>query len=135
MRKPWQPTQRRDWWLRNPAYRRYMLREATALPLLLYTLLLMSGLYQFTQGAAAFAAWLGWLRTPGVLALLLVALAAALLHAWTWVALVPKILVIDSDRLRISPLSVLRAHQLGALGCNIGLVAAALWLLWPAGGG
>jgi hypothetical protein len=29
---------------------------------------------------------------------------------------------------------VLRAHQLGALAGNLGLVVATLWLLWPAGG-
>ena len=73
-------------------------------------------------------------RPPAGLLLLGVALAAALLHAVTWVALVPKILVIDSDRLRIDPRHVLRAHQLGALAGNLGLVVATLWLLWPAGG-
>ncbi|MEZ5554426.1 hypothetical protein [Haliea sp.] len=134
MRKPWQPQQPRSWWLRNPAYRRYMLREATALPLLLYTLLLLAGIVQFSRGEAAFATWLSWLQTPAGLLLQGIALAAALLHAVTWVALVPKILVIDSDRLRIDPRHVLRAHQLGALAGNLGLVGATLWLLWPAGG-
>ena len=134
MRKPWQPRQPRDWWLHNPAYRRYMLREATALPLLLYTLLLLTGVYQLTRGPVAFSAWLAWLQTPAVLLLQGIALAAALLHAVTWVALVPKILVIDSDRLRIAPRHVLRAHQLAALGCNLGLITATLWLLWPVGG-
>lgn len=134
MRKPWQPRQPRDWWLHNPAYRRYMLREATALPLLLYALLLLAGIYQLARGPDAFSAWLAWLQTPAMLLLQGIALAAALLHAVTWVALVPKILVIDGDRLRIAPRHVLRAHQLAALGCNLGLITATLWLLWPVGG-
>lgn len=134
MRKPYVQRQRADWWLRNPAYRRYMLREATALPLLLYALLLMSGLYQFTRGEAAFLAWLALLRSPWLLALHGLALAAALYHAVTWIALVPKILVIDSDRLRVSPATVQRVHQLGAVTCNAGLLVLALLLLRAAGG-
>ena len=111
-----------------------MLREATALPLLLYTLLLMSGLYQFSRGEAAFLAWLELLRSPWLLALHGLALAAALFHAVTWIALVPKILVIDTDRLRVSPAAVKRAHQVGAVVCNLGLLLLVVVLLSTAGG-
>jgi len=134
MRKPYVQQQRADWWLRNPSYRRYMLREATALPLFLYTLLLMSGLYQFTHGEAAFLGWLEMLRSPWLLALHGLALAAALFHAITWIALVPKILVIDTDRLRVSPATVKLAHQLGSVVCNIGLLLLTLLLLRASGG-
>lgn len=134
MRKPYIQRQRADWWLRNPGYRRYMLREATALPLFLYTLLLISGLYQFTRGEAAFLGWLELLRSPWLLALHALALAAALFHAVTWIALVPKILVIDTDRLRVSPTAVKRAHQVGAVVCNVGLLLLAVVLLSTAGG-
>jgi fumarate reductase subunit C len=134
MRKPYIQRQRADWWLRNPSYRRYMLREATALPLFLYTLLLMGGLYQFTRGEAAFLAWVELLRSPWLLALHGMALAAALLHAVTWIALVPKILVIDTDRLRVSPEAVKRAHQVGAVICNVGLLLLVVVLLGTVGG-
>ncbi len=134
MRKPYVQRQRADWWLRNPVFRRYMLREATAPPLFLYTLLLMSGLYQFTRGEAAFLDWLELLRSPWLLALHGLALAAALLHAVTWIALVPKILVIDTDRLRVSPATVKRVHQVGAVACNLGLLLLVVILLRTAGG-
>ncbi len=134
MRKPYIQRQRADWWLRNPAYRRYMLREATALPLFLYTLLLMSGLYQFTRGEAAFLAWLELLRSPWLLGLHTLALAAALFHAVTWIALVPKILVINTDRVRVSPATIKRVHQLGAVACNAGLLLLAVLLLHSAAG-
>ncbi|MDO8860910.1 hypothetical protein Q6D67_04275 [Haliea sp. E1-2-M8] len=134
MHKPYIQRQRADWWLRNPAYRRYMLREATALPLFLYTLLLMSGLFQFTRGEAAFLQWLEMLRSPWLLALHGLALAAALFHAVTWIALVPKILVIDTDRLRVSPAAVKLAHQVGAVVCNAGLLLLAVLLLRAAAG-
>lgn len=133
MRKPYIQRQRADWWLRNPGYRRYMLREATSLPLFLYTLLLLSGLYQFTRGEAAFLAWLELLRSPWLLALHGLALAAALLHAVTWITLVPKILVIDTDRLRIRPKTIKRAHQAGAVICNIGLLVVVALLLRAGG--
>ncbi len=134
MRKPFVQRQRADWWLRNPAYRRYMLREATAVPLLLYTLLLMSGVYRFTQGEAAFLAWLELLRSPWVWVLHGLAFAAALLHAVTWIGLVPKILVIHTDHLQVSPAVVKGAHQIGALACNVGVVVLAVLLLRAAGG-
>lgn len=133
MRKPYVQRQRADWWLRNPVYRHYMLREATALPLFLYTLLLMSGLYQFTRGEAAFLGWLELLGSPWLLALHALALAAALFHAVTWIALVPKILVIDTDRLRVSPAALKRAHQVGAVVCNAGLLLLAVLLLRAGG--
>lgn len=134
MRKPYVQRQRADWWLRNSAYRRYMLREATALPLLLFTLLLMSGLYQFTRGEAAFLEWLALLRSPWMWVLHGFALAAALLHAVTWIGLVPKILVIDTDRVRIRPAVVKLTHQVGAVACNAGVVLLAVLLLRAAAG-
>jgi fumarate reductase subunit C len=121
-RKPYRPAQPRNWWRRNPAHTRYMLREATALPLLLYCLLLLTGLYQLTRGETAFAGWLAALRSPPLLALQLLALAAALYHAWTWIELVPKILVLDRGPLRLSATAVKRLHQGAALLCSLGLL-------------
>ena len=128
MRKPHATAQYAGWWLKNPAYRRYMLREATALPLFLYCLVLISGLYRLTQGEAAFAAWLESMRSPGFIVFHLLALSAVLFHAWTWIELVPKILVIRTARVSVSGELIKRAHQLGALACFAALLGLALYL-------
>jgi len=127
--KPYIQRQPAGWWLKSSAYRRYMLREATALPIFLYCLLLISGLYQLTQGEAAFLDWLQVLRSPWVIALHVVAFAAALFHAWTWIELVPKILVVHTSRFTLSPQLIKRVHQGGALACFVGLIGLAVLLL------
>ena len=123
MRRPWQPRQTALWWWRNPAYRRYMLREATAVPLLLYALCLLYGIRELARGETAFIAWLGWMSSPPLLALQLVALVAAFGHAWTWFKLLPKILVIPTPR------GVLPGHWLRL--ANL-LIAVLCWVLLPA---
>lgn len=125
-RKPYPNKQSRHWWLRNPAYRRYMLREATAIPLLVYCLLLVYGLYCLGRGGSAFIAWLELLRSPPAIGLQLLALSAALLHAWTWIELVPKIVVLDTPPFKISGVVIKRAHQLLAVAVFVVLIGLLL---------
>lgn len=114
-RKPYINTQPATWWLRNRAYRRYMLREATSIPLFIYCVFLVYGLYCLSRGDVAFAAWLELLRSPVLLTMQFVALGAAVFHAWTWIELVPKILVLDTPPIKISGSTIKRAHQLLAV--------------------
>lgn len=130
MRKPWRPAQRWNWWLHNPAYRRYLLREATALPLFVYALVLVSGLYRYTQGQLAFTRWLEAMQAPGWLAFHGLAVAACVLHAVSWIELVPKLLVVPG----ISGLTIKRGHQVAALIGSAVVVGLAL-ASWPPGGG
>lgn len=130
MRKPYRQPQRWHWWWHHGYFRRYMLREATALPLFVYSLVLMSGLYRFTQGPRAFALWLEAMQAPGWLVFHGLALAACLLHTVTWLELVPKILVVHGRRVRISGTTIKRVHQGAAVVGSLALVAAAA-LHWP----
>ena len=82
----------RGWWRRNPFYRAYMLREATALFVALYAIVLLVGLARLAQGRAAYEAWRAALATPLALGFHVVALAAFVYHAWTWFAVMPKTL-------------------------------------------
>ncbi|KGE03179.1 hypothetical protein [Pseudohaliea rubra] len=129
-RKPYRAPQRWSWWLKNPAYRRYLLREATALPLFIYALVLVTGLYRYTQGQLAFTRWLEALQAPGWLVFHAVAVAACVLHAATWIELVPKLLVVPG----ISGRSIKRGHQVAAL-IGSALVLGAALVSWPLAGG
>ncbi len=78
------------WWRRNPYYRRYMLREATALLITLYALNLLAGLFCLRLGDAAYNAWLGAMRSPLAWLFHLVVFIAVCYHAWTWFKVMPK---------------------------------------------
>ena len=80
----------RGWWRRNPYFLRYMLREASALFLIGYTLTLLFGLFRLSQGTAAFEAWRAGLAAPWAIALHAVALGFVAYHSWTWFQVMPK---------------------------------------------
>ncbi|MFV2089257.1 MAG: hypothetical protein ACC642_01240, partial [Pseudomonadales bacterium] len=46
------------WWLRNPRYIRYMIRESTSVFVGLYALILLVGLVRLGSGELAYTAWL-----------------------------------------------------------------------------
>jgi len=79
------------WWMKNPFYRFYMLRESTAVfavwisLLLIYSLANPLGFYEF-------------ISNPLVILLNLVALAAALFHTKTWFDLAPKAMNVSEKR-------------------------------------
>jgi fumarate reductase subunit C len=115
----------RGWWLRNPFYRWYMLREATALLVALYAIELLVGLARLAQGREAYEAWRAALATPAALAFHVVALAALVYHAWTWFAVMPKTLPFLSVAGRRVPDRAIVAGGVTA-AC---LAAAALFVL------
>jgi fumarate reductase subunit C len=78
------------WWKKNPFFLRYMAREATAVIVYLYGLLLVGGLVDLANGEAAFNGWLAWLRAPLGIAFQLVCLAVFAYHTWSWFVIMPK---------------------------------------------
>ena len=78
------------WWRRNPYFVRYMIREATAVLVLGYAVVLLVGVIRLAQGEAAYNAWLEALRTPLSLAFHAVLLVGFLYHTWSWFSIMPK---------------------------------------------
>lgn len=78
------------WWRRDPFFMRYMAREASAVFLAIYAVILLTGLYRLSQGAAAYQAWLAALAQPLVIVFHGVALLAVAYHAYTWWKVMPK---------------------------------------------
>lgn len=88
-RRSWrQPTA--GWWRRHPVYLRYMLREASALFLTAYALLLLAGLVCLQRGESAYAAWRALLDTPWSIGAHALALGFVAYHALTWFQVMPK---------------------------------------------
>jgi fumarate reductase subunit C len=89
VRRPYQrPMQ--GWWRRDRFFLRYMVREATALAVLGYAIVLTLGIVRLAQGEAAWQGWLKALRSPASLALHALLLMAMLLHAKSWFEIMPK---------------------------------------------
>lgn len=78
------------WYLRNPRFKTYMLREGTAVLLAIYGFILLRGLSALAAGAERYEAWLASLSSPLSVLLHLVILAAACFHTYTWFQVAPK---------------------------------------------
>ncbi|EGU60974.1 fumarate reductase subunit C [Vibrio nigripulchritudo ATCC 27043] len=93
-RKPYVREVKRTWWKNHPFYRFYMMREATILPLVLFTVFLTFGLGALVKGPDAWQSWLGFMANPVVIGINLVALAGSLLHAQTFFSMMPQVMPI-----------------------------------------
>ncbi len=72
------------WWLRRPAYLRFMLRELSSVFIAIFLVVFLVQIHRLSQGPEAYAAFLEKLRSPGWIAFHVVALAFALYHSVTW---------------------------------------------------
>lgn len=80
-----------NWWLKNPFYVKYMIREATSVFVAIYAFVLLAGLAALVEGEAAWNTWLASLTNPLAVFFHLVAMAAALYHTVTWFKVSPKV--------------------------------------------
>jgi len=78
------------WWRRNPFFIVYMIREATAVLVVAYAVVLLFGVVRLAQGEAAYDGWLTALQSPWSLAFHLVLLASFVYHTWSWFSIMPK---------------------------------------------
>jgi fumarate reductase subunit C len=78
------------WWLKNPYYVRYIIREATSVLVAAYAIVLLAAVASLAAGEEAYEGWLSALASPGAVVFHLLALAAVLYHMVTWFAVSPK---------------------------------------------
>jgi fumarate reductase subunit C len=82
------------WWLQNPRYAGFVLRELTSVFVALFAAVLLWQLRALVQGPEAYAQFLARLATPPFLTLHAIAFAFVLFHAITWFNLAPKAMVV-----------------------------------------
>jgi fumarate reductase subunit C len=117
------------WWKRDPYFLRYMAREATAVFVVIYALVLLAGLLQLSRGEAPYASWLAALRSPASIALHAVLLAAFAYHTYTWFEIMPKTMppiVVAGRRLAPGTITALGIAASLVLSAALFLVARAL---------
>ncbi len=112
------------WWLAQPRYVRYMLREISALFIGLYTIVLVIGLLQLSRGEAAYENYLAVVQGPVGLAVAVVTMIFAIYHTYTWFQVTPKAMPLVVVGKRVPGALIVVAHWLGFFA-----VSAALWLL------
>jgi fumarate reductase subunit C len=116
------------WWRRDPFFMRYMLREATAVAVAVYAVVLALGIVRLAQGEAAWNGWLGALRSPWSLLLHAVLLVAMVIHAKSWFDIMPKTMpmIIVGGR-RLEAQTITRAGWAASVVASIVLFALAWW--------
>jgi len=85
---PWK--RRPGWWLRNPRYLGFQLREAGGVVCALYGLILLGVLMRLQEGESAYVAFMNLLRTPPLFYVNLVLFGLVVWHAVSWFMLIGK---------------------------------------------
>jgi fumarate reductase subunit C len=112
------------WWLKQPRYIRYMMREMSAAFIGIYVLILIAGLFRLSQGEAAYDAFLAVAEGPAGLTFAIIAMVFAMYHTYTWFQVTPKAMPLTLGGKRVPGTFIVAAHWLGFVG-----VSAMLWLL------
>ena len=116
------------WWRRDPYFVRYMVREVTAVAVLVYTIVLTVGVVRLAQGEAAWNGWLQALRSPWSLLLHAVLLVSMFVHAKSWFEIMPKtmpMMVIGGRR--VSAALITRSGWAATVVASIALLLLAWW--------
>ena len=109
-RKPYVRAITSEWIFRHPRYLRYMVREFSCLFIGGWTLLMVWGLKQLSEGPGAWAAFLECLRSPASIAFHVLALAFAAYHSITWFNLTPKALPLQVGEEFVPDAAIAGAH-------------------------
>lgn len=112
------------WWLKQPRYVRYMMREMSAAFIGIYVLVLIAGLLQLSRGKAAYKAFLAAVEGPAGLTFAVIAMIFAIYHSYTWFQVTPKAMSLMYGGKRLPGAIIVAAHWAGFV-----VVSAASWLL------
>ena len=97
-----------SWWKRNNFYKLYIAREATAIPSLWFSLILLYGVMSLVPlihdgNIVAFNNFVGFLQNPIVVIINIISLAASLLNTVTYYNMTPKVLNIIAGNEKLNP--------------------------------
>ena len=112
------------WWLKQPRYVRYMMREMSAAFIGIYALVLIAGLFRLSQGEGAYTEFLATAEGLVGLTFAVVAMVFAIYHTYSWFQVTPKAMPLMIGGKRIPGVFIVAAHWLGFV-----VVSVALWLL------
>lgn len=126
-RKPYRREMRRSWWLDKTYYLLYMLREATVVPLAIFTIFLTIGLAALVKGEASWQTWLNFMANPIVIVINIFALIASFYHAYTFFDMMTTVMPIKLKGKTLDKRIYLLLQWGAALGATVIMLAIALW--------
>jgi len=112
------------WWLKQPRYVSYMMRELSAAFIGIYALILIVGLFRLSQGEAEYEAFLATVEGPVGVTFAVIAMVFAIYHTYSWFQVTPQAMPLAFGGKRVPGAIIVAAHWLGFI-----VVSAALWLL------
>jgi len=116
------------WWRRDPFFMAYMLREMTALGVLVYSIVLCVGVVRLSQGEAAWNGFLAALRSPGSILLHLVLLLCFAVHARSWFEIMPKTMpMMHMGGQRVQPATITRTGWIVTIVVTVAMFALTWW--------
>lgn len=101
---------KRSWWMQLPFYSAYMLREATAIFTLLYTIILIFGLGALAKGKSAFVDWASAQSHGAVMWFAVIAFVMVFYHTITWFAATPKVMPLQVGAKKVPAALIIAAH-------------------------
>jgi fumarate reductase subunit C len=116
------------WWKKNPFFVWYMVREATAVAVWIYALILTVGVVRLGQGELAWHGWLQSMQTIPSLVLHLLLLISMVVHTYSWFEIMPKTmapLVVQGER--VSAERIQRSGWSVAFVAFVATLALAVW--------
>jgi fumarate reductase subunit C len=122
-----EPT-RANWWLKKRNYKRYILRESTAVFIAGYVIFLLMLLYRAGRAPDEFMRFLQGVESPVGIALHLIVLAMILYHTVTWFGSLPKAKVFWRGEKRVSPTLIIAPQYVVWAGASLLVVWTAVTL-------
>jgi len=116
------------WWKRDPFFVRYMIREVTAVAVLVYAIVLCVGVVRLAQGEAAWKGYVAALQTPWSVLLHLVLLVSFFVHAKSWFEIMPKTMpMMFSGGERVAASTITRTGWVAMVVASVVLLGLAAW--------
>ncbi|MGP1924598.1 MAG: fumarate reductase subunit FrdC [Arsenophonus sp. NEOnobi-MAG3] len=107
-RKPYVRKMLSNWWKQIRFYRFYIIREATAIPQIWFSLVVLYGVLSLTEGAESWSNYVGLLHNPIILLINVFTLIATLFHTKTWFELLPKAINIVIKNKKIAQETIIK---------------------------
>jgi fumarate reductase subunit C len=117
----------RLWFLRNPAYKKYMLRESTSILMGLWVLNICFGVLRLSQGEHAWDQWLAWQGSGFMVGFSALTFLMAMFHTATWFAVAPKAMPKMIAGKKIEEQPVVIGHWAVFVLISIGLILFAVY--------
>ena len=118
------------WWKRDSYFIHYMAREATAVFVAAYAVVLLVGLVRLGQGPAAYDGWLQALKSPLSLLFHAIVLATFVYHTWSWFNIMPKTMpIMFVGGKRVSPAAITGTGLAAAVVACLAVVLIVRWLV------